>query len=439
MKSLFKSFLAPSPVEVEKAWLSDDTIFIFDTNVLLNLYGFEEQTREDFFSMVDRLGNRIFVPYHVGLEYNLQRLSVIRNEKKTFRELNSVTETLQKKLVKDLDNLRLKEKFPEVSRLSQELTTDIQLAIAKFNSSIEPWDKKQPDVRSEDNILNLIDKFSDGRIGNPPADQKWLDDLYTEGADRYVNKIPPGFLDTSKDSDNQEPTFRHNNLTYQRKYGDLIIWKQILDEAARASVKNVYFITDDAKDDWWAKIDSGGKKIIGPHEALRSEIYSLPLVETFHMYSTSDFLEVGGKFLDIKINISSIEDANTKHTQPDETDLDIGLSLEEIEILSKAMTQWPIYKKNKLRKSPFSVNKHELLSNTLEDSKFKFPYYKTNKRSNFTSENSTSYSAIESIRQAVENEVAQQLYNKAMKDTLKEFRAGLDNTDTDTDENLNGK
>ncbi|MFJ3469455.1 hypothetical protein [Pseudomonas sp. NPDC090201] len=74
-----------------------------------------------------------------------------------------------------------------------------------------------------------------------------------------------------------------------------------------------FFITDDAKDDWWSSIDSGGDKIIGPHEALRSEIYKHKNVELFHMYSTSDFLGNGSKILKIKINQSSIDDATIKH------------------------------------------------------------------------------------------------------------------------------
>lgn len=313
MKTAFKSFLTPVQAEIDKAWLAEKSIFIFDTNVLLNLYGFEEQTRADFFSTITKLGGKVFLPFHVGLEYNLQRLSVIRNEKKTFRELAAISDRLQDKLSKDLDLLRLRDKFPKVAEHADQLRADIKTAIDKFSTSIEPWNQKQPDVRSEDKILNQIDAFSNGRIGSPPADQLWLDGLFADGAKRYANRIPPGFRDTPKDNDNREPTFSHNGLVYERKYGDLIIWKQILEEARRGEFENIFFVTDDAKEDWWATINSGGEKIIGPHQALRAEIYNIETVNIFHMYSTSDFLTNGGRILNVKINESSIKDAIAKH------------------------------------------------------------------------------------------------------------------------------
>ncbi|MFJ3469454.1 PIN-like domain-containing protein [Pseudomonas sp. NPDC090201] len=242
MRVAFKSFLTPSVAELEAAWLSDDSIFIFDTNVLLNLYGFEEQTRTDFFATTAKLGGRIFIPYHVGLEYNLRRLSVISNEKKTFRELTKLIANTEKKLGDDLEQLRLREKFPQLSEFANELRKSIKVPLDKFSKKIEPWNKSQPDVRSEDKILELIDGFSDGRIG-PPPDQAWLDELYLEGADRYANQIPPGFRDAGKDKDSQryQATFIHNSLKYERKFGDLIIWKQILAEASKGNARNVFF------------------------------------------------------------------------------------------------------------------------------------------------------------------------------------------------------
>lgn len=317
MKASFKSFLTPSASDLAAAWMSEKTIFIFDTNVLLNLYGFEEQTRVDFFAATTKLSGKIFLPFHIGLEYNLRRLSVISNEKRTFRDLSTIIAKTERKLGEDLEALKLREKFPKLSELADQLRESVKSSLDSFSQNIEPWNKLQPDVRSEDKILDLIDGFSAGHIGSPPPSQDWLDALYKEGAERYANRVPPGFRDAGKekDSQNHQATFIHNSLKYEKKYGDLIIWKQILERVSQGDIQNVFFVTDDEKDDWWSRIDSGGEKTIGPHEALRSEIYKIDTVSLFHMYSTSDFLDNGRKILQVEINQSSIDDAVNKQTE----------------------------------------------------------------------------------------------------------------------------
>ncbi|MDU8427633.1 PIN-like domain-containing protein [Pseudomonas syringae pv. actinidifoliorum] len=316
MKDLFKSFTSPSDEAIQAAWKSDQTIFVFDTNVFLNLYGFEQQTRKDFFATVQKVQGNIWIPFHVGLEFHNQRLNVISREKKIFQDLNDITERLLNKLKTDLAEHKLQTKFPKIQEHSEQLISSIETAISDFKTSIEPWDRRQPGVRSSDEVLEKIYQITEGRVGPPPPDQKWLDELYTDGEIRYERRIPPGFKDAGKDHiNNTAPEFFHNGLSYLRKFGDLIIWKQTLQQAAASSVKNVFLITDDSKEDWWAIMKSSGSKLIGPHEALRGEIYSNSPVELFHMYSTSDFLSQAQKLLHVKVRESSINDASESQTR----------------------------------------------------------------------------------------------------------------------------
>ncbi|WP_053225233.1 PIN-like domain-containing protein [Pseudomonas helleri] len=316
MKSLFKSFTPPSDDAIQTAWKSDETIFVFDTNVLLNLYGFEQQTRKDFFAAVQKIEDKVWIPFHEGLEFHNQRLNIISREKKIFQDLKSKPEQLLSNLKTELSGHQLQKKFPKIQELSQQLILSIESAINEFKKKVDPWDKKQPDVRSHDEVLQKIYSITEGRVGPPPKDQKWLDELYLEGKNRYEKRIPPGFKDTGKDSaTGSKPMFYHNNLTYERKFGDLIIWRQITEHASTPLIKNVFFITDDTKEDWWEIMKSSGSKIIGPLEALRSEIYNDSAVEFFHMYSTSDFLNNAQKALNVKLHDSSIKDAIKNQTQ----------------------------------------------------------------------------------------------------------------------------
>ncbi len=315
----------PSVDSLKSAWSSSNTIFVFDTNVFLNLYGYEDQTRIDFFNTTLKLKEKIWIPHHVGLEYHRNRLKVIKNEKKVFRDINAFLDKINTSINTELNKLGLSKKFPEINNHLQELAANIKLHVDATKNKISPWDIKQADVRSNDNILESLDELTHDRIGSPPENQEWLDNLYEEGKIRYAEKTPPGFEDRTKgDSEKEAPTFTHGQLKYERAFGDLIIWKQLLSKAASAEVKRVIFITDDAKKDWWSIIDSAGEKIIGPHESLKSEICRVSNVELFHMYSTSDFLRDGKLFLNSEILDSSISDAYEKseHTIEEEDDND---------------------------------------------------------------------------------------------------------------------
>ena len=53
MKETFKGFYQPTNEDLGRIWVDPETIFIFDTHILLNIYGYAEQTREDFFSALN--------------------------------------------------------------------------------------------------------------------------------------------------------------------------------------------------------------------------------------------------------------------------------------------------------------------------------------------------------------------------------------------------
>lgn len=95
----------------------------------------------------------------------------------------------------------------------------------------------------------------------------------------------------------------------------MILWKQLISKAKDDNVRNVIFVTDDSKEDWWYILESRGKKQIGPHANLQSEIYREAELDIFHMYNTSSFLESGKEILKLGVHESSIQDANTMFLQ----------------------------------------------------------------------------------------------------------------------------
>lgn len=68
-------YLIPSPDEKKQLW--NGCVFVFDTNVLLNLYRYTANTRDTLLTALDDLKDRVWIPYQVAYEYAKNRFDVI--------------------------------------------------------------------------------------------------------------------------------------------------------------------------------------------------------------------------------------------------------------------------------------------------------------------------------------------------------------------------
>lgn len=75
MKSVFREFFHKE--EFNFSDLDKSTLVIFDTNTLLNIYRYSNSTQEKFINSVRKIKENIWIPYHVGLEFNLNRKDAI--------------------------------------------------------------------------------------------------------------------------------------------------------------------------------------------------------------------------------------------------------------------------------------------------------------------------------------------------------------------------
>lgn len=67
MKGMFPQYEERTVEEFKSAW--KDGLFVFDTNVLLNFYRYQTATRKELIDILHQLPNRIWIPHHVGLEF----------------------------------------------------------------------------------------------------------------------------------------------------------------------------------------------------------------------------------------------------------------------------------------------------------------------------------------------------------------------------------
>ncbi len=121
---------------------------------------------------------------------------------------------------------------------------------------------------------------------------KQISEIVAEGEFRYKHKIPPGYLD--------EDT--KGKIGFQ-VYGDLIIWKQVID-FAKESKKPIILVNDDKKEDWWIK---SGREIVAPRDELIKEITNVAGVK-FWMYTFSEFLEKSNKILKTTLDKETINE-----------------------------------------------------------------------------------------------------------------------------------
>lgn len=306
MKSIYIGYFKPSEADFKDMW--QNGVFVFDTNVLLNLYRYSEETREQLLKIIGQFKDRIWIPRKVADEFFDNRLEVLS---KQIQEYDNVVKTLDK-VENDLSNSR---QHPFVTSNSlqkvQELFVELKAELLENKEALL--------ARSNDDaILHQVGELFNGKVGDGFS-QADLDAIYVEGAKRAEKKIPPGFRDV------QSKASSGDNY---RIYGDLILWKQILEKASTVHC-GVIFISDDKKDDWW--LEFHGRKI-GPHPYLIQEFHE-KTKGLFFMYTVDKFIEYASKFLETQVSSAIIEEVRDISETISAERLSSPLSPREMEIL----------------------------------------------------------------------------------------------------------
>jgi hypothetical protein len=284
MKDLFPGHFKESQENLREVW--DSCIFVFDANILLNLYRYSDTTKNKFLRLLEKIKDRVWLPHRAAEEYLNNRLSVIDQQEQsydsTIKSINS--------LKSDLDNAR---QHPFVRKQTMGEVDTV------FNTLCEELlrNKKVHTQRiSNDEIKESISQIFENRVGLP-FDKEKLEKLIVDGEERYKQKIPPGFKDASKSSESEVFTEKC------RKYGDLIVWKQVLERSCEVD-KGVVLVTDDKKEDWWERFKG---KTVGPRPELVKE-FKDNTNNTFHMYQADRFLELARENLGEQVSTEIVEE-----------------------------------------------------------------------------------------------------------------------------------
>lgn len=224
MRELFPGYSPRLPDELSA--LLNECFFVFDTNVLFNLYRYSTAARDGLLAAMRAERERVWLPHHVAWEFHHGRTGVIDDESATYADVKKDIESVKAKLTSDQNH----------PFIAESLLTELSTVFERVVSALVDGERAVQEIKKKDDIYDAIEEIFDGKIG-PAATSEEVAAIELEGEKRYESRIPPGYLDKAK-KDNP--------------YGDLIIWKQLIEEARRRE-KAVIFITDDNKDDWWLK------------------------------------------------------------------------------------------------------------------------------------------------------------------------------------------
>lgn len=257
--------------EFKEIW--NNCVFVLDTNCLLVLYKNSSDSLSEITNVYKNLINssegdkipKIMLPGHVIREFMVNREEMIQN---IYEEVKKMQDTDKF----HVPNIPILEEMPEFKQYKENIEKGKEIAkIAKKNAielqdQIKKWGtndiiwKAYQEIFSK-NVIYELDLS--------PGKRK---DLFNDMKYRYEHKIPPGYEDGGKDKNSE---------------GDFIIWKTIL-EFGKKYQKNIIFITQDSKKDWYLK---SNKDVIFPKFELIEEFYRVTNGKFFTIINFREFLE----------------------------------------------------------------------------------------------------------------------------------------------------
>lgn len=278
-----------TPTEYQYRQLLTDGLVVVDTNVLLNLYRYNEKTRADLLSVLRGLGERLWVPRQVMVEFWRNRETVLRDPRDTGKTVQELSEHRDKAFASFRS-------WANRVGLSPTRSTALTDALASaFATVIEGVTDLADDSAREfarntniDPVLQGLDEILQGRIGLPLAEADYSTAL-EEATRRNKEKIPPGYKDANKGGVDAA--------------GDYLVWAQLILEA-RDRGKDVLLVTGDVKEDWWRR-ERG--ELRGPRLELVEEILGLAGVNLYLLRPDSLMIHAR-QALRVEVSDESVED-----------------------------------------------------------------------------------------------------------------------------------
>jgi len=288
MKDMFPSFYPLTKEQFSELW--DSCLFVPDANVLLDLYRYSPDTRDELIDIFKKCSDRLWVPHQVASEYLTRRTEVILTQVSLYDKAKKIIQRLVDNAQEEINKYFTFRLHPFLEK--EDFLEKIKNALAEVDKKIDEKKQEHPDLFNNDYIWDTITELLKGKVGAPYSDDK-LEEIYKKGKIRYSKDVPPGY------EDSRGP----NKKEGEDVFGDLVIWFQIIDKAKEEG-KPIIFITNDNKRDWWWI--SKGKTLSGRPE-LTDEMRAKANV-LFYMYNSDRFMSYAQEYLKIEVKQEAIDE-----------------------------------------------------------------------------------------------------------------------------------
>ena len=237
--------------EIESLDLKN-TIFIFDTNVWLDLYRFPKKCSDEILHGLSWNIDNLWIPNQVFKEFK-DNYKKNRGRNATKINLQSDLDEMLKKLEDQVNNKfkiysqREVIEVPKIDEFKNELLKGIHVLrtekLLELNRIFEEIKNINTYTEKDDAIETFVNALKENSKSQEFKVLELLK-IYEEGELRYKYNIPPGFTDKEKPNS---------------KYGDLVLWKEIIQKSQQEQC-NIVLVQNEQKIDWWT-IEGDKKKI----------------------------------------------------------------------------------------------------------------------------------------------------------------------------------
>ena len=279
MKEVFPEYYQQP--DFDDLWTN--AVFVFDANVLLDLYRLSPDASKELIEILQELRHqgRIWIPLQFAYEYHKNLRSVRNAVKGDYKTQHDELSKVAKSAGNALRSIKTRSGF----RIEDSSVKAVIESIERITPELKAIEDAHLERLEKENLEEEIAQIFAGRVGDNE-----MDAIVDIGNERYERGIPPGNKDKDK-SGSSDP------------FGDLVGWLQIIDYAGYR-VKPIVLVTNDSKGDDWFEKDNRNE-IIGPRPELVREMRTKTR-QAFHIYRTTQFTKWAKKHLDIEVSDETI-------------------------------------------------------------------------------------------------------------------------------------
>ncbi|KRQ20789.1 MULTISPECIES: PIN domain-containing protein [Mycobacteroides] len=284
MREVFSEWYYPDD-EVIAHIVTEGTIAL-DANALLDLYRVGAGRRQEILTALEKIGDRLFVPYQAAYEYQKNRTSALHDAQNTF---DRVAEDLQKAAEDTLDTALKPIRDQAVrNEIREAFTGSFEAFKSKYAELRANHILDLKEARTNDPVRDELDRIASGpRLGKKPSAQS-LQERREEAQKRIDEGRPPGNADAKNKAD---------------ATGDYLVWAELLEHAKNAN-RPILFVTNDSKKgDWFSTVHG---RIMGPLPELVAEMAGASPGHSYHQVMLDSLLWLTNKYINTKVSEDTI-------------------------------------------------------------------------------------------------------------------------------------